>query len=174
MKEGFLKTILKFYVPSIVSFALGLLSAVVLTRVFTPTVYGNLNVFNNTVSLILSISYLGFDSAYIRFYNEPPKGYDKTQLCYSLLKISVEILSTAGFIIVVFFSDIFTDRIFGFKSSIVCLSLFLNVMAQLIVRYFTISYRMEMNTRNYSIVTILMQVTSKFCVLFSALLLLMW
>lgn len=168
MKDNFVKSILKFYIPSIVSFVLGLLSAIILTRVFVPEIYGTLNVFNNTVALILSVSYLGFDTAYIRFYNEPPKNMSKTQLCYGSMNISIKILSIVAFIVVVFLSDIFMDKIFGFRSRVVCLAIFINVLAQLILRYFTISYRMDLDTRKYSLITIIMQIATKFSVLIAA------
>lgn len=169
MNNGIIKNILKFYIPSIISFLLGMLSAVVLTRVFEPSVYGTLNVFNNTSALVLSISYLGLDAAYIRFYNETPNGFTPKDLCYSLLSICVVILGVAGFIITSLFFEDFTKHIFGFPSRLICMALFCNVGAQLILRFFLISYRMNLDTKKYAIVTILMQVATKFCVVLAAL-----
>lgn len=168
MNNRILKSILKFYIPSIISFFLGMISAIVLTRVFEPSVYGTLNVFNNTSALILSISYLGLDAAYIRFYNEAPEGFTSKDLCYSLLTICTTILGICGFIISVFFSESFTDHVFGFSSRIVCISLFCNVGAQLVLRFFLISYRMNLDTKKYAIVTVLMQIATKFCVIVAA------
>lgn len=168
MNKSIAENILRFYIPSIVSFILGLISAIVLTRVFQSEIYGILNVFNVTSALILSFSYLGLDSAYIRFYNEPPAGVEKKQLCFSLLSICIVILLTVGFLVSGFFFDDFSSRIFGFSSRAICIALFCNVMAQLVLRFFLITYRMELNTTKYSIVTIMMQIATKFCVVIAA------
>lgn len=168
--ENIVSGIIRFYIPSIVSFVLGLVSAIVLTRVFAPETYGLLTIFNNTSTLLLAISYLGLDSAYIRFYNEPPKGVTSKDLCYSLLSICSTFLIAFGAIITLFFNEPFSERILGITSRLICSLLFLNVFAQLIIRFFLITYRMEMNTKRFSIVTILSQIATKFCVVIAAVL----
>lgn len=168
--ENIVSSIIRFYIPSIVSFVLGLISAIVLTRVFDPETYGLLNIFNNASTLLLTISYLGLDSAYIRFYNEPPKGATSKELCYSLLSICSLFLILFGAIITLFFYEPFSESILGITSRLICSLLFFNVFAQLITRFFLITYRMEINTKRFSTVTILSQIATKFCVVIAAVL----
>ena len=74
---------------NMVNMVIGLFSAVILTRVFVPEVYGVLNIFNTTVATGLSIIYLGLDSCYIRFYNEPPDNTSNKQLGTKLLLMCI-------------------------------------------------------------------------------------
>lgn len=80
MKESFFKNVIKYSIPNIVSFILGIVSVVVLTRIFSTETYGIINIFNNTSALFLSIAYLGLDSAFIRFYNDLPRNINSKQL----------------------------------------------------------------------------------------------
>lgn len=160
--------IIRFYIPSIISFFLGLLSAVILTRIFDKESYGLLNIFNNSAALILSISYLGFDSAYIRFYNDTPKGIDSKQLGFGLMRLSLLIYLICSFAILFFGRKNFSKYIFGFESTIIVIFLLLNVFAQIIIRYFLINYRMTFNTKMYSFFTVAQQFSTRLFVICSA------
>lgn len=164
------KTILKFSISNIVNLFLGLLSAVVLTRVFAPDVYGELNIFNATVATGLSVLYLGLDSSFIRFYNDPPPGETSKELGTKLLSICLFLTLLVGFCFTVFFYKGFTIGLFGFESRIICAMVFVSIFAQIILRFLNIKYRMEFNTRSYNIQAILTQVSLKFFVIISALL----
>ncbi len=164
-----IKTILKFSVSSVVNLILGLLSAVILTRVFSPDTYGTINIFNSTVATGLSVLCLGLDSSFIRFYNEPPGGKTNKDLGTNLLLICLSITLLAGLCFTLFFYKGFTGFIFGFESRIVCIMVFLSIFAQIIIRFLNIKYRMDFNTRAFTIQSILTQASLRFFVIIAAL-----
>lgn len=161
--------IIQFYIPSIISFVLGLFSAVILTRVFDTETYGVLNIFNNSAALLLSISYLGLDTAFIRFYNDTPEGMESKQLGFGLLRLSLVIYMICSAVILLFFSKGFSEYIFGFDSTIIVIFLLLNVFAQIVIRYFLINYRMTFNTKMYSFFTVTQQFSTRLFVICAAL-----
>lgn len=169
MKDNIINTIIRFYIPSIISFVTGLASAIILTRVFPTKIYGILTIFNNSSSLILSISYLGFDSAYIRFFNDVPNGLNNKRLGCLLLNITLLIYTFFILMILFLFRAPFSKVVFGMENSIMCIGLFLNVAAQIVIRYYLITYRMQIQSKMYSTVTIISQIAIRFSVLFAAL-----
>ncbi len=152
-----------------VNMVIGLFSAVILTRVFVPEVYGVLNIFNTTVATGLSIIYLGLDSCYIRFYNEPPDNTSNKQLGTKLLLMCIAADILAGSVITFFFYDKFTNKMFGFASRIICALIFISIFSQIVLRFLNIKYRMEFNTKNYNIQAILTQIMLKLFVIIAAL-----
>lgn len=164
-----IKSILKFSVSNIANMIIGLFSAVILTRVFVPEVYGVLNIFNTTVATGLSIIYLGLDSCYIRFYNEPPNNTSNKQLGTKMLLMCVAADILAGLFITFFFSDKFTLKLFGFASRMICALIFISIFSQIVLRFLNIKYRMDFNTKSYNIQAILTQITLKLFVVVAAL-----
>lgn len=168
-KDGFIKSIINFSISHWINFIIGVASAILLTRVFSPDVYGTLNIFNTTVAMLLSIMILGFDSSLIRFYNEPPEGNTSKQLTFKLLVASTFILIIFLIIATLFGYDQFTTKIFGFSSQLICLMVFISVFSQMILRYLNITYRMTFNVKKYTIQSILTQIFTKLFVIFAAL-----
>ena len=164
-----IKGILKFSVPNLVNMVIGLFSAVILTRIFAPEIYGVLNVFNTTVGTGLSIVYLGLDSSYIRFYKEPPEGSSNKQLGTKMMLISVLGDVLVGLVITVFFYDTFTEKLFGFSGRLICGLVFVSIFSQIVLRFLNIKYRMDFNAKSYTIQSVLTQVTLKLFVIVAAL-----
>lgn len=165
-----LKTILKFSVSNIVNLILGLLSAVILTRTFSPDIYGLLNIYNATVATGASILYMGLDVSYIRFYNEPPKDDGNKELGTKLLLCCLLVTVISAFIFSVFFYKEFSDNVFGIESRIIVTMVFVSIGAQIILRFLNIKYRMDFNTRQFTIQSIFTQVISKIFIIVAALL----
>lgn len=164
-----IKNILKFSVSNIVNLFLGLLSVFILTRAFAPETYGILNLFNTTAATALSILYMGLDSSFIRFYNEPPNNDPSSRLGTKLMTLNMLTTVGIGTVTTVFFSDLLTQKIFGFESRLICGLIFVSVAAQIILRYLNIKYRMEFNTKAYTIQSIMIQATLKLFVIVAAL-----
>lgn len=164
-----IKDILKFSVSNIVNLVLGLLSAFILTRSFQPETYGVLNIFNTTVATAISFLYLGLDSSYIRFYNEPPSNNSSSQMGSRLLLCCLSLTTMLGIIMTLFFFDDLTEKIFGFESRLVCALLFISCFSQIILRFLNIKYRMDFNSKAYTVQAILTQVSLKFFVILAAL-----
>lgn len=166
-EKKFVKEIAKFSVSSIVNFILGFASVIILTRLFEPEQYGFINIFNNTVALILSISYLGLDSSFIRFYNESPdedvRLFADKLMIFSLVCNSVIICG-----IMLIGADALSFRVFGVYDKWIWLFALASVASQIVLRYLNIIYRMTFRSRQYTIQTILILVFSKLFIIISA------
>ncbi len=68
-----------------------------------------------------------------------------------------------------FFFDDLTDSIFGFKSRLICILLFISIFSQIILRFLNIKHRMDFNSKAYTIQAILIQISLKFFVIVAAL-----
>ena len=153
-----------------VNLVLGFLSALILTRAFEPETYGIINIFNETVLIGLSILYLGCDSSFIRFYNEPPERDTNKELGTKLLMICISVTIVAGLVVSLFMSKWFTNTIFGFESQVICIMVFISIFAQMILRFLNIKYRMDFNTKAFTIQAILTQFCFKSLVIIAAIL----
>ena len=146
---------------------MGLLSVVILTRLLRPEQYGLLNIFNNAVALILSVVYLGLDSSYIRFYNEPPE--EKSSFMIKLIFFSLIVDVSIVLFLVFFRGNEFTKQIFGISNTFVWWLVGLSVASQLILRYLNIIYRMTFQTTKYNIQSVFIVICQKFFVIIASL-----
>ena len=163
--RSFLKSIAKFSISSWVNFIIGLLTVMVATRLMAPDVYGTWNVFTTASTACMSLSCLGFDQVFIRFFNEPPKGWDAKQLLARCLLISMAVLCLL-FCVVFFFYDTVSMRLFSVVSFYFTVLLFLNSLSLLVLsRFFSPYYRMKNDAYHFTIQQILVQCFSKCMVL---------
>jgi len=167
--DSMLKSIFKFSISTWINFFISLFTAIITTRVFTPDIYGIINVFNTTSATIMSIICLGLDSSYIRFFNEPPAGNNSKQLTFKLISVSVSITAFVGVIISAFLYQPFTQAIFSRTSWLLSVMVFINVLSLLLLRFLNITYRMSFNVRQFTIQSILVQIFSKLFVVAAAL-----
>ena len=163
-----LKSIMKFSVSNIVNLFLGLFAVVVLTRVFSPEVYGILNIFNTTVATGLSLLYMGLDSSYIRFYNEPPQNDSSKELGTKLLLCCLVATFVCALLFSIVFYKEFSDCIFGFENRIIVIMIFVSICAQLILRFLNIKYRMDFNIKQFTIQSVFTQIISKMLIVVAA------
>ena len=166
--DVFLKSIAKFSISSWVNFFVGLLTVVVATRLMSPDVYGTWNVFTTASTACMSLSCLGFDQTFVRFFNEPPKGWDNKQLLARCLLISMTVLCLL-FGVVFLFYDVVSMRLFSVVSYYFTLLLFLNSLSLLILsRFFSPYYRMKNDAHHFTVQQILVQCFSKCMVLIAS------
>ena len=129
--------------------ALGFINTPLLTRVMTPenyAQYGNLTTFG---TLIMSMTFLGLDEAYMRFYNESE---------YPVGKFIEKCLGTPIIFAIVFVliliepSRVFSDTVFGVSlhtSELLLCGCYIIVM--IVQRIFMLTARMEERAWNYAI-----------------------
>ena len=167
--DSFIKSILKFSISSWLNLAMGLIAVVVGTRVFSPDVYGVLNVFNNTSGILVGISCLGFDGGFLRFFHDLPKGWDKKNLfahCLLMAIFGLIILSLG----MLCFYELLTSRIFHKVSFYIAVLLCVNALSIMVLNHFTSQlYRMDEDAYHYNIQQILIQFFTKIFVLGAAL-----
>ena len=164
-----LKSIFKFSISTWINFILGFLSTFVLTRIFFPDVLGVINLFYSSINSLLSMICCGMDSAYIRFYNEPPKNNSKEDLLFKLISICVVIASFLGFIMLSFFPSQISMMLFDEDSKLLCICLIIGTIDQIILRFLNYSYRMSVNITSYNIQSILINIVTRLSVILGVL-----
>lgn len=131
--------------------------------------FGLYNLFYTASMTVMSIAMLGLDHAYIRFYNEPPKGIkDSRQLASACMLFSVVSLFVLSLIACLAFPQQISWLFFEGDTTRTKLIVFICVSAffQLVTRYFNITYRMQQNVKMYSLQSILLQFFSRVFYLF--------
>jgi O-antigen/teichoic acid export membrane protein len=159
--------IIKFSIPSIISFAINILSAIIVTRHFIPSDYGLINTFNATTTFIMAIACLGLDSGFIRYFFDLPSGFDKKTLFLSSLIIPIIALLFFSLIIFIIPNN-FSNLLFGVNNKFLLILLSINVFSTIVIRFLTILYRMDGNTLMYSLLIVSSQVSLKGALIFAA------
>lgn len=162
--KHFLRGLVGFSVSTWIGFLIGIVSVPILTRLLDPTQFAIINLFNAAVNLMLGVVSLGMDSAYVRFFYEPPEGFSRNTLLSKGLLISLAVLGLVAVITTPFYVSI-SGALFGFTNWAVTFFFVLAIAAQLVIRYFTIQSRMLNNVFKYTIIALSLQLTSKFAVL---------
>lgn len=165
--SNFIRNLIGFSLSSWIGFFIGIISVPLLTRILEPLQFAMLNQFLAASNLAMAITCLGMDSAFVRFHNEPPAGFTSELLLGKILSIIFLLL----FFISLFalpFSRIWLPQIFGEAvSPVVAWGFIFAVMAEVIIRLFTTRYRMTNSIAAYTVLTVSLQLVSKFGVLLS-------
>lgn len=168
MNDSVLKGVLKFSVATWINLIIGFMSMFITTRLLEPEVYGLISIFNSSATVLLYIMCIGMDGALIRFYNEPPANDTKYQLIYKSIVISIIIGGVLG-VIGVTFGNYISNFVFGFVSRYVIGVLIINVIAQVVLRYLNVSFRMSFQARKYTIQNVMISCLSRILVILTAL-----
>lgn len=164
-----LNSIAKFSVSSWVNFAIGIIAVIITTRIFTPDIYGLLNIFNTASALLIGFSTLGLDGAFLRFFHEPPDGWDKRSLFAKCLSYSVLFLFVITFIVLVFFNEQISLSLFNKVSFYFTVLLSVNAVSLMVLNnYCSQFYRLDNDSYHYNIQVIIVQFFSKLFVVCAA------
>lgn len=134
--------------------------------------FGLYNLFYTATMTVMNIAMLGLDHAYIRFYNEPPKGIKNSrQLAAACMLFSIVSLFVLSLVCCLVFPGWVSSLFFEGDSTRTRLVVFICISAffQLVTRYFNITYRMQQNAKMYSLQAILLQFFSRVFYLFGVL-----
>lgn len=169
MKNSFVKSVAKFSISSWVNFFIGFFSVFITTRIFSPDVYGVLNLFNTASGVLVGFSCLGFDGAFIRFYYEPPNGWTGKELFFRCLLISCAAFGLITLVSLIFFYQDITSYLFNKISFYFAVLLFVNTLSLLILNgYFAQYYRISNDSFHFTVQQILVQFFSKMFVISAA------
>ncbi len=159
---GFLKNAFSYSIATYINFVIYGLSVLLTTHLVLPEVFGPVDIFISTATLIMNTTVLGLDQAFIRFFNETPLGIGKERLFSVCAFISASTLVLVAVLSTVFFSEeiilLFFD---GPMPDYVLPLLFCNSLFLMLARYYNIAYRMEGNLKLYTIESIGMQFFSR-------------
>ena len=157
----FLKNIIKYCIPSLVSAIVGIAVIPIISRVFPTEDYGKINLFYSVGNMFLYIVLLGLDSAYIRFYFEPPNGTSRQQLFSLSIWSSVTVLIALTLVAIVGLPKIVSGYLFGERNigGIIALSIY--IVGLILFRLLSIETRMEEKALRYNIQQILLIFTNR-------------
>lgn len=165
----FLTSILKFSISSWINFIIGILSVIITTRLFTPDIYGTLNIFNTASAFFASFACFGLDGAMLRFFHEPPTGWDKNQVFIKCLLFSVLFLLIFTGLSSAFYYRQISLALFNRISLFFTVLLSINALSMMIMNnYYSQYYRLDNDSFHYTIQTVLVQFFSKLFVVAAA------
>lgn len=166
--DSLAKGVVKFSISTWVNLIVGFFSVVITTRIITPSDYGMITLFITASALLLYLLTLGLDSAFIRYYNEPPVGNTNNQLLYKSLSFSTLLCLLVGGVTIVFFSKEASVIIFGIESRLLISLLLIYSLSQVWLRYLNISFRMSFRAKQYNIQNILINCLTRVLIILSA------
>lgn len=140
--KTFVKRIVGFSMASWVNCIISFIATPILTSLFVPAELGKINLFISYINILVPFAYMGFDQAYVRFFNEPCGKNTKKSLFKLCLSISL-ILTAIVSIIVMLFWKYFSKSIIGYNSLVVACCLVLYLFAFVILRYTNLKARMD-------------------------------
>ncbi|MGV8933478.1 MAG: polysaccharide biosynthesis C-terminal domain-containing protein [Gallionellaceae bacterium] len=167
-ETSFLSKIIRFSIPSWVGFLVNIGSTIVVTRYFLPDAFGLISTFNAAATLVMSLVCLGLDSGFIRYYHDVPRGFDRNRLFLFSILIPLLILIIVSALTLAASSTQLSTLILGVNNSFAMGLLLVNVAELIIIRFYTIYYRMAGNSFMYGVLTISMQLALKGALVFAA------
>ncbi|MEG1782376.1 MAG: lipopolysaccharide biosynthesis protein [Oscillospiraceae bacterium] len=160
--KSLLTSIFKYSIATWINFIIYGLSLLLVAWFVDPAVYGPVDIFISTSTLIMNICILGLDNSFIRFFNEVPQPLDKNSLFGACFGLSSLIMLITGIVSCVFFPQQILSIFFTSPLDNIYLALlFLNAFMAMIGRYINILYRMDGNIKLYTLESVLMQFFSK-------------
>jgi O-antigen/teichoic acid export membrane protein len=161
MPVNFVSKIIKFSIPSWVGFLTNIISTVIITRYFLPDTFGLISTFNAASTLVMSLVCLGFDSGFIRYFHEAPDGLDRNRLFLFSISAPILMLLVISAVTFVVASQKLSLFILGVDNYFIVGLLFVNVAELIVIRFFTIYFRMQGNAFLYGFLTITVQLAMK-------------
>lgn len=142
LASKFAKRLIGFSLGSWVNLLISLVSTPITTALFLPGELGKINLFTSYANILIPFVYLGFDQAYVRFYNEPCGKNSKKSLFKLCLSISVVLLFIVSVFIVIFWKY-FSSTIIGYETFLISFSLILYLGSIMLFRYINLKARMD-------------------------------
>lgn len=164
-KNSIIKKFLSFSIGSWIGIAISVLSTPILTRLFSPEEFAKASMFDLAINIILLITMLGTDQAFVRFFYEE-KEEDRKYLLRNCLKISLLVWIIISVIIVIF-NERFSILLFGIKSIDSVILVIITSLVFLFNRFASLQIRMEQRGKIYSLMEVTLKVSELvFMVLF--------
>lgn len=146
----FIKNMIKYCIPSVFSAVMGILVIPIITTIYPADEYGKINLFYSVANTVSTFAVLGFDSAYLRFYYEPPDGYSSHRIFKVSLYIGISVSLIIFLICGLFFKDSISQYLFGEENNILLASMLIYVIGLILMKFVGYEYRMAQNARMYN------------------------
>ena len=156
----FIKRIFGFSMASWVNCLISLISTPITTALFVPAELGKVNLFLSYINILIPFAYMGFDQAYVRYYNEPCKGNTSKSL-FKLCTVTSLLLSSIVIFFVLIFGNTLSNNIIGHYSFSIIVSISVYLLSSVMLRYTNLKARMENNIVDYFIQSVVITIITK-------------
>lgn len=152
--------IIGFSMATWVNCLLTFIATPIVTTFFNPDELGRIEMFVSYANIITPFTYMGFDQAFARFYNEPPSKNSPVSIGKICLRISSCCFLIVALVLFVM-RDFFSNKILGYSYAPLIVGLIAYVFSDYILRYSELNARMQNKVLSYSIQSILVTFTVK-------------
>ena len=146
----FAKRIFGFSMASWINCAISLISTPITTALFLPEELGKINLFISFANILIPFIYLGFDQAYVRFFNEP-SGKNTAGSTFKLCLFISTLMSCIVSGVVLGEWKYFSSSIIGYDSITIAFCLIIYLFSTMFLRYVNLKARMENNIKMFCI-----------------------
>ena len=143
-----------YTIIAIVSAIVSFITMIVLTRISSEIFFGKINKFITASNVIMSLICLGLDSAYIRFYYEPPENTNSRQLAWKCMFPAFCIFVFASSIIFLLRNNTHLALLIGGEGTSFTIAFIITIFSQFLNRFLTIFFRMSSRVLSFSIASI--------------------
>lgn len=146
----FISRVIGFSLASWVNCLISLIATPITTALFPPEEMGKIALFVSYANVLIPFLYMGFDQAYVRFYNEPCGQNDKQGL-FKLCSYITLLFAVPVIIVITFGWKYFSESIIGSPNVFVAISLAVYLVAALFSRLCNLKSRMDNNVRLFCV-----------------------
>lgn len=152
MNNKFLKHFLVIGSGTFISMVIGFLTTPIITRIVSPTEYGQFSIFTMYSNMALMVLYLGLDQSLVRFFYQKETDQYRRELLFKCLKYPV-IATVLAVIVVLLLSaaGIFEFELGKSALILVCVYTFI----QIIYRFSLLLVRLQYKSKLYSLLGII-------------------
>lgn len=150
-----------YTIIGIASAFISFVTMIILTRAASESFFGQINKFIAAANVIMSVICLGLDSAYIRFYYEPPRDSNSKQLAWKCMIPALVIFFLISFVITLSRNSPSLELLLGGSGLLFTAAFIISVLSQFLNRFMTIYFRMSGKILNFSIVSIALALLTK-------------
>lgn len=151
------KKFIEFAIGNGIVLILGFISSPIITRMISPEQYGKASMFTTFTSLIVLVTTMGMDQAYIRYYNDED---DKSKggLLGKSIGITFVLNLIVGIIILLFYKQT-SIFVVNEQSFFLVVLILLNTIFSSIGNFSMINVRMKQKGKTYSFLTVINKVS---------------
>lgn len=157
MKGNLLKKFLAFSIGGYLNIIIGIFTIPIITRLFSPKEYGIYSLITSIGSMWVSISYLGLDLGFMRFFYDE-KEENRGRLLYETLYYPL-FINISICLLVIFFKERISIFILGYIDKNLSLILVAYIFFSLINRFAVLVIRMQQKAKMYSFFNVFIKIT---------------
>src|SRR5688572_12778056 len=154
MDTDIAKSVLQFSVPAWFTFIINIVSAIIITRHLQPEAYGLLNTFQASATLFVFVACLGLDNGFLRYFVEPPQGFDKNGLLFVSLLAPLLVLGVVAAVLLPFHAEKVAWALFAVNDGGLASLLAVSVAVNTVTRFVTVFYRMDSDALLYGVFSV--------------------